>query len=335
MAEPEPTGAGRRRPEGCLLFDSGTLRFSKFISRQTLQTSRLLIPRSFARKHGKELSERVTFQVPGSSTTTWKVEVSKGDYDDNRLCFHNEGFRNFIDFYSLAPQYTLVFQYDGASLFSVFIFDDSGSEIHYPLKLDDVAGRVDKELRLHYPEMPRKRSRSDSYSPKRNSMAAARDSIRIDIDNHGGSSSRAPERLVSPISRSIDSSSGKQWSKERSSWKNWKPSSTSRAPKMKNPGFEVTLSKRCEYSAISIPPSFSELCIKNNPEILTLRVGNKSWMVNASKSKGSYSYRIYGGWLVFARENAVKEGDVCCFELMDKDDLVLNVSICNPNLVAN
>ena len=33
------------------------------------------------------------------------------------------------------------------------------------------------------------------------------------------------------------------------------------------------------------------------------------------------------GWIVFARENNLEEGDVCVFELIKRKPVVLNVSI--------
>ena len=66
--------------------------------------------------------------------------------------------------------------------------------------------------------------------------------------------------------------------------------------------------------------------IQNGQEVM-LKVGDQSWEVWFSipkyRQRGSFSR----GWSRFANENNLRVGDVCVFELIKSDDVVLKVSI--------
>lgn len=61
---------------------------------------------------------------------------------------------------------------------------------------------------------------------------------------------------------------------------------------------------------------------------ITLRVSDKSWPVKMS-SYPDHSCKFYGGWSAFLKENNVNAGDVCAFELIERNnvELVFKVSI--------
>ena len=77
-----------------------------------------------------------------------------------------------------------------------------------------------------------------------------------------------------------------------------------------------------------IPARFAikHLC---GPQIAKLETSDgRQWSVNChNRGRLSSATNIGRGWIVFARENNLEEGDVCVFELIKGKPVVLNVSI--------
>ncbi|KAI6678421.1 hypothetical protein NL676_039217 [Syzygium grande] len=101
--------------------------FFKVILSHTLESGKLGIPKSFLRRHGKDLSGLVLLKVAGGST--WPVKLEKSDSD---VVWLWKGWRNFMEHYSIGHGHLIVFKYEGGSIFRVIIFDKSASEIDYP-----------------------------------------------------------------------------------------------------------------------------------------------------------------------------------------------------------
>ncbi|XP_056159254.1 B3 domain-containing protein REM13-like [Syzygium oleosum] len=101
--------------------------FFKVILSHTLESGKLGIPKSFLRRHGKDLSGLVLLKVAGGST--WPVKLEKCDSD---VVWLWKGWRNFMEHYSIGHGHLIVFKYEGGSIFRVIIFDTSASEIDYP-----------------------------------------------------------------------------------------------------------------------------------------------------------------------------------------------------------
>ncbi|XP_065623851.1 B3 domain-containing protein REM19 isoform X2 [Quercus suber] len=97
----------------------------------------------------------------------------------------------------------------------------------------------------------------------------------------------------------------------------------------KNPSFmgiigRVNMHKHIMY----IPARFAikHLCGSQIAKLET--PDGRQWSVNCHKrGRLSSAMNIGRGWIVFARENNLEEGDVCVFELIKRKPVVLNVSI--------
>lgn len=87
-----------------------------------------MIPEKFVRKYGKQLHVGVSLKVPGGAF--WHVDLV-GDGDKVWL---QNGWPKFARFYSLAFGHFLVFKYQGNSQFDVFIYDQRGVEVDYPVE---------------------------------------------------------------------------------------------------------------------------------------------------------------------------------------------------------
>ena len=66
--------------------------------------------------------------------------------------------------------------------------------------------------------------------------------------------------------------------------------------------------------------------IQNGQEV-TLKIGDQSWQVWFSIPKNRRQGSFSRGWSAFANENNLRVGDVCVFELIKRDDVVLKVSV--------
>ncbi|KAK6796224.1 hypothetical protein RDI58_003925 [Solanum bulbocastanum] len=88
--------------------------------------SKLHIPDEFVIKYGADLRDVVFLEVPTGAI--WQVKLLQ---NSNGTKWLNHGWNQFKEYYSIAIGYFLLFQYNGNSHFSVFIFDLSASEIEY------------------------------------------------------------------------------------------------------------------------------------------------------------------------------------------------------------
>nr|KYP49709.1 B3 domain-containing protein At1g49475 family [Cajanus cajan] len=68
--------------------------------------------------------------------------------------------------------------------------------------------------------------------------------------------------------------------------------------------------------------------IKSGEQYVMLLVGDRSWRVKLSHYHNKSSSYFTAQWPAFARDNDLKEGDACLFQLLNSsDDLVMKVSI--------
>jgi len=78
----------------------------------------------------------------------------------------------------------------------------------------------------------------------------------------------------------------------------------------------------------NIPVGFARQYIQENREMATLRYSDGSWLVKLLRTLRDHQACFSAGWTAFARENCLRVGDVCMFELIDSNDVVFQVSIC-------
>ncbi|GMI68864.1 hypothetical protein HRI_000555700 [Hibiscus trionum] len=110
------------------MFTPKTPHFFKIFLEDTIRDKKLGIPKKFMKKYGNGLSNSVLLTVP--SGDTWHVELTRSD----GVVWLQNGWQEFVEFYSLKNGYFLVFKYEGNDTFFILIFDMSASEIEYPCK---------------------------------------------------------------------------------------------------------------------------------------------------------------------------------------------------------
>ncbi|KAL2347661.1 hypothetical protein Fmac_001661 [Flemingia macrophylla] len=78
-----------------------------------------------------------------------------------------------------------------------------------------------------------------------------------------------------------------------------------------------------------VPTNFARQCFvkkKLNMMMMTIRFRKNLWPVQfAFHSSGAGS--LSAGWALFARENELRIGDVCIFELVNSEDAILDLHV--------
>lgn len=94
--------------------------------------------------------------------------------------------------------------------------------------------------------------------------------------------------------------------------------------KSENPFFVIT-TRPSNTLKVPVPYSFIKEHIEQDAVSLTLENGGKLWPVKVLlyEHRARRSAYLSGGWRAFARENSVKAGQDCAFELINREDGVL------------
>ena len=79
---------------------------------------------------GNELSDVAT--LTASNGHLWQVGLKK----ENREIWFDDSWHEFMEYHSIHYGYFLVFRYEGNSKFHVLVFDNTATEIWYPLSKD-------------------------------------------------------------------------------------------------------------------------------------------------------------------------------------------------------
>ncbi|KAM7520536.1 hypothetical protein LguiB_019498 [Lonicera macranthoides] len=94
----------------------------------------------------------------------------------------------------------------------------------------------------------------------------------------------------------------------------------------KHPFFQIVLARAYVHSGfLHIPADFWHIYMDKPGESATLEYSNKCWPVKLKY--GSSKLHFERGWFQFVRENSLQVGNVCCFELIRRDDYAFKVSV--------
>ena len=74
-----------------------------------------------------------------------------------------------------------------------------------------------------------------------------------------------------------------------------------------------------------VPQEFANTHLEESPKELKIEVGDKTWSIGIVKDRRSR--RLTKGWCPFVRENGLKLGDVCVFQLTNAQDFTLKLTI--------
>ncbi|XP_010065662.2 B3 domain-containing transcription factor VRN1 isoform X1 [Eucalyptus grandis] len=288
--------------------------FFKIILSDTLESGKLGIPKKFLRRYGKDLSSLVLLEVLGNST--WSMGVEK--LNDGTVWLW-KGWREFMQHYSIGPGHLVVFKYKGNSTFRVMIFDRSASEIDYSLSSISNLG-------------------SGFISPKRENVIEVEDSEdfapcqKKRVDPHSSCSQPSPSCSSPDLEEGIGQSRCRASHPEPNfggPMSSWPLRSFELACEFDSeyPFFKVVIRPSyIEHHVVNVPCWFIRQHIQQIKEIATLRHSNRTWPVKL-RTYPSGSMQFSSGWIAFVRGTHLRVGNVCVFELIDRDDIVFRVYI--------
>ncbi|KAK7270187.1 hypothetical protein RIF29_23147 [Crotalaria pallida] len=273
------------------------IRFFKFILKTNLET--IKIPNKFTKRYGDGMSNNPAFLKPPDGTK-WKVHWTK----KNGECWFEKGWKEFTENYSLEEGDLVVFKYEGTSQFEVNVLDQSKLEINYP-----PCGTCDEEENLH---------QSDDKSLI----------ILDECEGHKG-------RQKPPIPLS-SAQPHKEMRDEKATGRglsmNWPGEPRAREvaksfiSESNNPFFTKYIKPvHVAENYLSVPDM--DGYVENKSKDVILQLGQRSWHVKLLGSHKPSRRRFSAGWSLFASETQLHPGDVCIFELVNREDTVFKVHV--------
>ncbi|CAN1138681.1 Putative B3 domain-containing protein Os03g0621600 [Linum perenne] len=256
--------------------------FFKVIIRDSLRAKKLMLPKRFTKTYWRNAPTRATLALPGQRT--WEMEVFK---DAARCMWLTVGWEAFAGFYSLDHGSFLHFTYLGGSTFFVRVYALDCMQIKYPVAVSDSS------------------SSRDSEADEGGSFEVSDYQEEEETDDE-----EEEEEDFEHLPRNHVLRRGKEKMGD----------SSSQRGHAELPEFvaNVTPTYLKLYQA-HIPGKFSKKYIADTDDLVILKIGNKTWNAKLNRQGGKFRYpKLSSGWIQFARDNAIKVGDKCVFQLLKR-----------------
>ncbi|CAN0880516.1 Putative B3 domain-containing protein Os03g0621600 [Linum grandiflorum] len=283
--------------------------------------NRLMIPLAFSKKHYSNPTTTPTATLTVPSGLSWEVQLHKTlTRQDGQPEFWIQGqvWEHFARYHRLQKGHFILFQYEGDSRFSLFVFAISGCEVLYPSMEENPAQAHGDGVSVEI--------LADSDSPKKQNGQTEK--------NRGGFLDPKAEDGDDDISVEILSDSAVGPSRRKQS------RGKTKSRLNLNPSFSVVVRETyLNGYRLFIKKEFAMEYLKFKEQTVKLQLADSTnnnkkkkqqWFVEAVKVKGrDEMYLAKGDLLKFFKDSRFEVGDVCKFELMDVDEvlLVLQVSI--------
>ncbi|KAI3966129.1 hypothetical protein MKW92_019970 [Papaver armeniacum] len=309
------------------------------------------LPNELTDKYGTELSDLAIIKVLNS---IWHIELREAE----GVLFFENGWPEFMEFYSICVGHVILFRYDGDSKFQVHIFGMDSTEIDYPSHIDntnhdteitsthsdedevEVASIHSGSIQSNYePSMSSESSLNSgsthsNYEPSMSSESSL---------NSGSTRNNYEPSLSSESSYDQKVDSGKQESPQkiqkqrtlipkRIHTKAFQETlEAAEAFKSEIPSFKCILQASHLKGILKVPIAFASSYLKNITRmVISLRISDgRTWKVGyvSGTQAGRPVSKLSKGWYKFVADNHLKEGDVCVFELVDREKIEMNVHI--------
>ncbi|XP_061338733.1 B3 domain-containing transcription factor VRN1-like [Gastrolobium bilobum] len=313
-----------------------TIRFFKIILSKSLEDGNLKIPNNFTRRYGGGLQNPMFLKTPDG--IEWKVYWTK---HDGQILFE-KGWKEFASYYSLDHGHLVVFEYEkNSSHIEVHIFDMSALEIDYPFHDHTIDDSV--EILNEQPPCQKKRLKSPMSScptSKKSRTGIAREDERSlnpqnflpHVQTKGSQSevTNSEMPIIASVKQELD---GGNASKRTSLLITPCPGTTGSLKEVmkftsENPFFIINIwPSYVRKSRASIPSAFARKYVQKNKQNVMIQFGKKLWPVRLLYYPINSVVNFAAGWNLFAKESKLQVGDICIFELINREEYVFDVHI--------
>ncbi|CAN0910905.1 B3 domain-containing transcription factor VRN1 [Linum grandiflorum] len=266
---------------------------------------KLLIPEKFVAEHGSQLSKKVVFKLP--SGAEWQVKVARR----GRKMWFDEGWREFAEFYFIAPDHLLAFEFDGHGNCLVFIFAQmvyrtqqlEQADVHVKVECEEAESLPSPKRRAKLPfQPPPSKQRRTLNSEHRRGECIRDEGYHQDVDLGGASQKR---KLMMTYDGEEETSC---LARATAAFKSENPF----IMKVMQPSYLTTGNKVLYVRATFFLENFKE----NSGHMFLHVLGGKTWTVEYSVYENRVAVFTAKTWGTFARDNGLKVGDVCAFEVL-------------------
>ncbi|KAK8701820.1 hypothetical protein V6N13_020198 [Hibiscus sabdariffa] len=273
----------------------------------------MALPKRFVSVYGNDVSDSVI--VRAATGPEWKVESMKRDGE----IWLTNGWKDFVDYFSLKYGSLLIFRYEGRSRFYVLmIFDQTTFEIEYPIGVGD-----------HEVELPTPKVEEGEIITRTEKTPVL-------------CSSPRKRRRTNPSSGMLGTgkTGPKEAARAMSAAQRTSTSSTANCFGSENPFFVINVRKSyINGRDLHIPAAFARNYLaweETKADVVgseveanvVLKDGDgRTWPVLLKICK-RYRLAQFGyGWTAFASDNGLQVGDSCAFELLEGPEMSFRVTI--------
>ncbi|PKI48442.1 hypothetical protein CRG98_031168 [Punica granatum] len=312
--------------------------FFKIILQQTIRTGKLVVPKKFVRKYGKDLSlsNAVILKVPNGDA--WEVELRKGASD----VWLQKGWLDFANFYSIKHGYFLVFKYEPGSSngFDVVVFDKSATEIEYPMKSKSLPGRMlQSYLGQHKSGKMELLVSGDKNGSGWKAFVVDNNIVLGDVcvfELKRGLKNVSLKVSIFRAPRVADSRILRSQAKKKQKIAQSSEFQLVAFISERRPSFQMVMTEGIlSHRFLRIPTRFAkeQINLKLQKQMATLQIEDRSWPVKLIISGHPCPQVMFSGGLgAFLKDNSLKAGDLCTFELIQKAEIVFRTSIRAKNV---
>ncbi|XP_042495556.1 B3 domain-containing transcription factor VRN1-like [Macadamia integrifolia] len=337
--------------------------FFKVIVHSTVHGGQLEIPIEFVRKFGEDLSDSAVLKVPNGNE--WVVELKKIEGEvwfhngwHRFLEYHNISVGYFLVFRYDGDSnfHVLIFNHNACEI-KYTLQESNLHDKHLNLESEERA-EEDTLAPLSKKRQTTKRTSTQPKVKKQGKRSSASSESQVSkpycpaqkkrktkeigakqTETNASGEEVSKEFEYQQTDQRIDIPSSLQCLEDEYEWaflrkerpvtkkERERAHCAAESLKSKNPSFMVAMKPSYLRKGMNVPLVFSRKHFTDGLHHITLRLPNGSTWPARFFLRSNIKALLSGGWIAFARENVLLEGDCCVFEVLKKKNIEMNVSI--------